>query len=84
VRLGRGGDLSALNYELTQKGYSLGIVRTELLTAAQAAELSYSLTLNPSPNSAPLKAQGYVVFFIGTQPILRLPVYAGDPFKTSG
>jgi serine-type D-Ala-D-Ala carboxypeptidase (penicillin-binding protein 5/6) len=84
VRLGRGGDLSALNDELARKGYSLGVVRTDLLTAAQAANLSYSLTLNPSPNSAPLKAQGDVVFFIGTQPILRLAVYAGDPFKTSG
>ncbi|HEX3722833.1 MAG TPA: hypothetical protein VHV31_08580, partial [Nitrolancea sp.] len=84
VRLGRGGDIGALNDELAQKGYSLAIVQTVLLTAAQAADLSYTLTLTPSTNAPPLKAQGEVVFLIGTQPILRLAVYAGDPFKSSG
>jgi D-alanyl-D-alanine carboxypeptidase (penicillin-binding protein 5/6) len=84
VRLGRDGDLAALNDELEQKGYSLGIVRTFLLTAQQAADLKYTLELHPVSGGAPFRSQGDVVFFIGAQPILRLAVYAGDPFNTGG
>lgn len=84
VRLGRNGDLAALNTELAQKGYSLGIVRTLLLTSQQAADLTYTLELYPADGGGPFKAQGDVVFLIGAQPILRLAIYTGDPFNTGG
>jgi D-alanyl-D-alanine carboxypeptidase (penicillin-binding protein 5/6) len=84
VRLGRNGDLAALNTELVQKGYSLGIVRTVLLTAQQAADLRYTLESQPAAGDGPFKAQGDVVFLIGAQPILRLAIYTGDPFNTGG
>ena len=84
IRLGRGGDLPALNDQLAQKGDSLALVRTLLLTPQQASQLKYTLDLHPATGGGPLKVQGDVVFFIGAQPILRLAVYAGDPFKTSG
>jgi D-alanyl-D-alanine carboxypeptidase (penicillin-binding protein 5/6) len=84
VRLGRNGDIAELNEELAQKGQSLGIERTVLVTAQQAADLKYTLEPHPATGGGPFQAQGDVVFFIGAQPILRLAVYAGDPFKLGG
>jgi D-alanyl-D-alanine carboxypeptidase (penicillin-binding protein 5/6) len=84
VRLGRNGDLTALNDELVQKGDTLGFVRTVVLSAQQAADLKYTLEMHPATGGGPFQVQGDVVFFIGAQPILRLAVYAGDPFKTGG
>jgi D-alanyl-D-alanine carboxypeptidase len=84
VRLGRNGDLAALNQELAQKGLSLGIVRTVLLTAPQAADLKYMLESRPVSGVGPFRAQGDVVFLIGAQPILRLSIYTGDPFNSGG
>lgn len=84
VQLGRGGDLQALNTELSSKGYSLAIRKTVLLTSAQASRLRYNLTLNPVTSDSPFAAQGEVVFLIGSEPILRLSVYKGDPFAGGG
>ncbi len=83
VRLGRGGDLQDLNAELANKGYSLAITKTVLLTTSEADQLHYSLSITPSSDKSPLAAQGEVVFLIGSRPIWRIAVYAGDPFKKS-
>ena len=83
VRLGRGGDLQDLNTELANRGYSLAITKTVLLTTSEAAQLHYSLSITPSSDKSPLAAQGEVVFLIGSRPIWRIAVYAGDPFKKS-
>ncbi len=83
-RLGRGGDLQNLNAELAAKGYSLAVTKTVVLTTAEANELHYTVTITPSNDKSPFAAQGDVVFLVGSQPILRLAIYAGDPFKNSG
>jgi len=84
VRLGRNGDLAALNDELAQKDYSLGVVQTFLFTAQQAADLKFTLELHPASGGGPFQSQGDVVFFIGAQPILRLAIYSGNPFNAGG
>src|SRR6185312_13434928 len=41
VRLGRNGDLTDLNDELSAKGYALAVTKTVLLTASDEANLHY-------------------------------------------
>lgn len=84
IQLGRGGDLQALNAELASKGYSMAVRKTVLLTSGQASQLRYGLSLNPITSDSPFAAQGEVVFLIGSEPILRLSVYMGDPFAGGG
>ncbi len=84
VRLGRSGDLGDLNAELQTKGYSLAISKTVLLSAADASHLHYVLNVKPGTSSSTLASKGDVVFLIGSRPIWRLSLYAGDPFNPSG
>ena len=84
VTLGRGGDLADLNTELSNKGYSLAVTKTFLLTAAEANDLHYRLTISPKSDQSGLSAQGEVVFLIGSRTIWQLPIYAGDPFASGG
>ncbi len=84
VRLGRGGDLQDLNTELQNKGYSLAVSKTVLLSAVDASHLHYILNATPKADDSPFASRGDVVFLIGSRPIWRLSLYAGDPFKPSG
>ncbi len=84
IQLGRNGDIPSLNAELASKGYALAVSKTVLLSAANAAQLRYTLTVTPSSDTSRFAPQGEVVFFVGSRPILRLSIYAGDPFKSSG
>ncbi len=84
VRLGRGGDLQDLNTEIQNKGYSLAVSKTVLLSAVDASHLHYVVNAKPNTNVSPFASQGDVVFLIGSRPIWRQSLYAGDPFKPSG
>ncbi len=84
VTLGRNGDLKDLNTELADKGYSLAVTKTFLLTAADAQDLHYRLTITPTNDQSGLSAQGEVVFLVGSRTIWQLPIYKGDPFARGG
>ncbi|MDI3339119.1 MAG: serine hydrolase [Sphaerobacter sp.] len=87
VRLGRAGDLPALESALAAAGLTLMTNRTLLLTVEQAAALRYTLTRRAPAPGSPWAGQGEVVFYVGAAEVLRLPLYArdpGNPFVPSG
>jgi D-alanyl-D-alanine carboxypeptidase (penicillin-binding protein 5/6) len=83
VRLGRGGDLDALNTELAARGLSVPIVTTALLTTDEATALRYAVDVQPGAgqSSSGWNAVGSVQFSVNGESILRLPLYAGDPTR---
>lgn len=84
VRLGREGDFPELEARLAAEGLTLMTNRTLLLSAARAERLTYDVQLAPTPGRSPWAMQGAVVFTVGAEEVLRLPVYraareAGNP-----
>lgn len=87
VSLGADGSLPALQQQLKQQGLRLDTARTVLLTSDQAAKLQFRLLLPPDggverPDDGGSTARGEVVFSVGTNELLRLPVFAAEPAGT--
>ena len=81
LRLGRDGDIAPLNQLLAEKHLAFGVVVPVILGRDQAADLHYVLQLAPRPGGG-WTPQGSVLFSSGGEPILRLPVYSGDPARS--
>jgi serine-type D-Ala-D-Ala carboxypeptidase (penicillin-binding protein 5/6) len=74
VILGAGASVLAVNDELAAMGLEFPVGQTILMTPAQAESLRYELEL--TGNRTPNGKAGTVVFRVGEQEILRLPVHS--------
>lgn len=79
VRLGRGGDFPDLASELRAQNLMMMTSRTVLMTADEAADLRYTISLAPNPRGGPFAVQGDVVFYTAARELARFPLYTSGP-----
>lgn len=76
VRLGRNGDLPELRTALADHGWALMTSRTVLVSHTRARTMRFRLQPYRVAGSGPWRAGGEVVFYAGTEQLLRLPAYS--------